>query len=114
MKITKQVTVDICDFCKKNECYEHSKCALCNKAFCYDCTKTFIKKYTSGVYRSSGGDLTLCHPCDRALHEKPTEKFLAFLAIEQLKFELDSWNSNFRLRQKAAEEKIDTFPTNAV
>jgi len=103
MKVTKQVEVAICDFCKKQEALYY-KCTACEKDICYDCCETEAVKYSHTVHSSRSGDGVYCHNCDEANKADPLHR--AYARIATLRREANSFGEDFKKRSDEAEAAL--------
>lgn len=107
----KQVTImqAHCDQC--NAATYTTKCLLCGKEFCYECSKTYAVKYQHAVHFSGGGDGLYCVGCDAKLLKEGKDKLHgAFVLISRLRFEEAAWYEDFKSRMNAAEEALKRLP----
>lgn len=108
MKKTITKEVSICDHCQQEQVYL-IPCLHCNKEYCYECTTKHGKTYAHSVYMRGSGDGFYCKPCNTTLlNTGGNNLFDAYLEIESLVTELETWNTNFRKRQAQAEKVLET------
>jgi len=101
--IEKEVT--ICDKCNK-ETYVR-KCLKCGVEHCWDCRQTEGVEYTHSVWSSGSGDGYYCNKCDTELKKTHSDKLhSAYLTIEDLGIEYNSFIENYDKRAKTAESVI--------
>jgi len=103
--VTEPVEKINCDFCG-GEAYEWNHCLNCGKHLCYDCIKTFGKKYSHGVYISGSGDGLYCKECDARLIGTNNPLHTAYRAIDSLSNEYRAWSENFEKRRTTAEAHL--------
>lgn len=107
MKKTIQHETHLCDSCNADAGNYPYICLKCSKELCWECAKTQFIKYTHAVSFSGGGDGYYCHACDLKLAADWTDKlFLAYRKIASLRSESESFYTDFRLREKAAESEL--------
>lgn len=102
--ITKETHV--CDSCGV-ETYPHP-CLKCGVSYCYACSdKKKMKEYHHAVGVGGSDDGRYCNPCDTALSQARNNPLHnAYRAVEALEKEQANWHSDFRLREKMADEAL--------
>lgn len=101
--ITKEV--HFCDKCEKESSTE--ACLGCGVELCYDCQKAHGKNYQHAVNFRGSGDGFYCNACDASFTAAGTNRrHNAYREIKSLRFEMESWNEDFKKRKEAAEEEL--------
>ncbi|HEA69806.1 hypothetical protein LCGC14_1334740 [marine sediment metagenome] len=97
--------IGVCDHCGSDNCVFDS-CFKCGKDLCMDCRKTQGVMYNFAVH-FRGDDGYYCLSCDSKLREsKGDPVHNAFVVIQLLRKESDSWHKDFRARSDRAEENL--------
>ena len=106
MKTTATVDTHACDFCGQIETYQ-SQCRLCKKDICFGCRKTHSVEYPHAVHFAGTGDGTYCKSCDEKLRQEGNDPLhAAYLGIQAMRDEMESFQRQFRDRAAAAEEAV--------
>ena len=100
----KQVTktINVCDFCKKEDIY--GTCTGCGKDICYDCQKTAAVEYPHSIVCSGSYDGLYCHACDERLVNDPLHR--AYATIRSLRHEQEGACKSVKQRADKAEAAI--------
>ena len=105
MKKKVEMDMTFCDKCGKQD-YVYT-CIRCGYEVCYECRKSEMVEYTSGVHFSGSGDGCYCNNCDSILLVNGTDPlYNAYRNIKELKEENESSYLFFKNRSEQAENNI--------
>ena len=107
MKKTITKEIEACDFCSGDKEAYHT-CMKCGKKACYNCNEHRFKKLKHAVNFQGSMDGTYCHNCfSELLESKDNELFNAYLKLQSLIEEYNTFYSPWKTRSRRAERDIE-------